>query len=327
MPPKFLRVCVWMFVCLSASIAIAQPARGSAAATFEAAGEAAQQAGRFQEAFAAFVSAYQALPVPPSADDDRRLRERIIRTVQRLDAVPAIPSTASEHALKADQLLDAEAILGATAGASSQAAVIELRQAVRAAPWWAAPTVKLATTLQKLQRVDEALLNLNLYKLADPVGYLEMLDRAKTPVATAAAAPVAPRAVVRPVGPATIYVYWAKQQRGGGRKKVQCDAHNVAELAKNRFITLKAAAGTHEFTFDGNDVIAAVEGGREYYFRASLEGMTQFSQGPKLVQVPADNAKAEMRDHETKINDARRTFSADCVAAPAAPAGLGRPRK
>lgn len=190
MHSKFLRVCVWMSVCLFAVTAEGWQSQGTAASTLEAAGETAQQAGRFQDAFEAFVSAYQALPEPPSPNDDRRLRDRIIRTAQRLDAVPAIPLAAREHALKADQLLDAEAILGATAGASSQAAVIELRSALRAAPWWAAPTMKLATTLQKLQRVDEALLNLNLYKLADPVGYLETLDRARTPVTTVA--PVAP---------------------------------------------------------------------------------------------------------------------------------------
>lgn len=311
-------VCVGM----SAPMAFAQ-AQSSASANFESAGQAAQQAGRFQDAFTAYLSAYQALPEPPSAEDDRRLRERIIRAVQRLDSAPAIPAAAREHASKADQLLDAEAILGTTAGASSQAAVIELRSAVRAAPWWAPPALKLATVLQKLQRVDEALLNLNLYKLADPAGYLETLERAGAKT-TPAPAPSAPPAVSRSLAPAIFYVYWPKQQRGGGTKKVRCDAQHVAELRKNRYVALKAAPGTHAVTFDGKDVIVAAEPGAEYYFRASLEGHTQFSQGPVLRQVTADIGKAEIKEQKTTINDAKKTFSTECLAAPPVPAKRGR---
>jgi len=201
--------------------------------------------------------------------------------------------------------------------------VIELRSALRAAPWWAPPTLKLATVLQKLQRVDEALLNLNLYKLADPVGYLETLERA-APKAATAPAPSAPPAAARSVAPAMLYVYWPQQQRGSGRKKVRCDAQNVAELRKNRYVALKAAPGSHAVTFDGQDVIVAAEPGAEYFFRASLEGHTAFTQGATLRQVTADIGKAEIKEQNTSINDAKKTFSTECLAAPAAPKPRGR---
>ena len=314
---RFWGISVLVVVCsLAASMVFAQ-AQSNASADFEKAGQAAQQEGRFQDAFIAYLSAYQALPDPPSAEDDRRLRERIIRVVQRLDNQPSIPAAAREHASKADQLLDAEAILGATGGASSQSAVIELRSALRAAPWWAPPMLKLATVLQKLQRVDEALLNLNLYKLADPVGYLETLERA-APKTAPAPAPRAPPAAARSTAPAMFYVYWPQQQRGSGRKKVACDAQNVAELRKNRYVALKAAPGSHTVTYDGQDVIVAAEPGAEYFFRASLEGHTAFTQGATLRQVAADIGKAEIKEQKTTINDAKKTFSTECLAAPAA---------
>ena len=289
----------------------------------EAAGQAAEEAGRFQQAFVSYLSAYQSLPDPPPAADDRRLREKIIRIVARLSAPPAISPTARAHVAKADELLAGEALLGSSSGTSSLAALAELRQAVRSTPWWAEATLKLATVLQRLQRVDEALLNLNLYQLADPVGYLDMRDRAaaKTP---SAAAPSAPPAAARSMAPATFYVYWPKQQRGGGTKKVRCDAQNVAELRKNRYVALKAAPGTHAVTFDGKDVIVAAEPGAEYYFRASLEGHTQFSQGPVLRQVTAAVGKAEIKEQKTTINDAKKTFSTQCLAAAPVPIRRGR---
>lgn len=293
----------------------------SAASDPEAAGQAAQQAGRFQDAFLAYLSAYQALPDPAPAAEDRRLRERIIRIVQRLGTLPAIPSDAREHARKADELLAAEAMLGNTADASSQAAAIELSRAVRSAPWWPEATFKLATVLQRLQRLDEALMNLNLYKLADPVGYLENLDR--TAPRIAAAPPVAPVVVRRPVGPAIVYIYWPEQARGGARQKVMCNEQKVADLQNNRFVMLKVAAGTHTFTFRDRHITAVVEGDREYHYRTSIEGNTRFSLGPEIRLMNADAAKAEMRKQGMTPNDARRTFSSDCLAAPAV---RGRPR-
>ena len=299
-----------------AVVALFAAAKAPAVANPEAAGQAAEQEGRGQDAFLAYLTAYRALPEPPTPADDQRLRERIIGVVRKLGTAPAIPPEAREHAAKADRLLEAEAILGTTAGASSQAAAAELRKAVRIAPWWAEPAFKLATVSQKLERVDEALLNLNLYRLADPDGYAATVARAAptAPVATASLE----RAVPRPPGPATIYIYWPEQQRGGGRQKVLCNGKQVAELQNNRFVVLTAAAGTHDLVFRDKHVTAVVENGREYHYRASIEGQWRFAMGPDIRLTVTEAAKDEMRAQGMAPNDARRTRSTECVA-PRAP--------
>jgi tetratricopeptide (TPR) repeat protein len=302
-----------------AAVALFAAVRGPSMLDPEAAAGAAEQSGRFQEAFVAYLRAFQALPDPPPAAADARLREKVIRVAQQLAATPLVPQEARDHLRKAQDLADAEAILGGTSGTALQQAV-ELRQAIRLAPWWPDPMIRYATVLQKLQRVDEALLNLNLYRLADPDGYAAIVGRAAPKALPEATAPAA---IPTPVGPAVIYVYWPEQQRGGGRQKVMCNARKVADLQNNRFMILKAGAGTYHLTFRNNDVTAVVEGGREYYYRASIEGQFQFAQGAQLRPVSTDAAKVEMREQKMKINDAKRTFGAECTAA--APArGRGR---
>ena len=293
-----------------AVVALFDAARRPATANPEAAGREAEQAGRFQDAFVSYLAALRALPEPPIPADDQRLRERIITVVARLATPPTIPAEAREHATRADRLLEAEAILGATAGASSQAAATALRQAVRTAPWWAEATFKLATVSQKLQRVDEALLNLSLYRLADPAGYAATIAKATAPAITAE--PVARAVVPRPVGPATIYIYWPKQQRSSGRHKVFCNGELVAEMQNNRYVVLKAAAGTHDLAFLKKHETAVVEGGREYHFRASIEGHWKFALGEQLRPTVTDAAKAEMLDKGTSLNAAKYTRSGEC---------------
>lgn len=287
-------------------------ARRPAAADPEGAGRAAEQSGRFQDAFRDYLAAYRALADPAPPADDQRLRERIITVVRRLDTAPLVPAEAREHATTADRLLEAEAILGTTGGASMQAAAIALRKAIRLAPWWPEATFKLATAAQRLQRVDEALLNLNLYRLADPDGYAASIAKA-TPAITPAE-PVVRTAIPRPLGPAMIYVYWPEQQRGSKRQKLFCNGQQVADLQKNRFVVLKAAPGSHDLAFRDKHVTAVVEAGHEYHYRASLEGHWQFAQGPELRLTLPDAAKEEMRKQEMRLNDARRTRSAECAA-------------
>ena len=170
-----------------------------------------------------YLFAFQALPEPPVPADDQRLREKIIGAVQKLNVKPMIPRTARAHLTKAADLLSAEAILGgATSVAAQQAAVAELRQAIRIAPWWTDATFQLATVLQKLQRVDEALLNLNLYKLADPAGYTAAANRAIPTKAGTASIDPEPRAVA----PAVIYVYFPHAARAMGVKpKLSCEVN------------------------------------------------------------------------------------------------------
>ena len=270
----------------------------------EAAGTAAEQMGRPQEALLAYVKAYQALPDPAPATDDRRLREKIIKMAHEPGVAPAVPDDARAHQARAQDLLDAEAILGGAAGVASQQAAAALRQAIRLAPWWPDVTFQLATVLQRLNRGDEALINLGLYRLADPDGYAARAGRAAT-----GATPVAAKAV----GPATIYVYWPEQQRGGGRQKVHCNGKRVAELQNNRYVVLTAAAGTHDLAFREKHVTAVVEGGREYHYRVSIEGQWRFAMGEQIRLTTPAAATIEMREQGMALNDARRTRGTECA--------------
>ena len=283
----------------------------------EAEGDAANRGGGLQEALLAYLRAFQALPEPPEVAADQRLREKIVRVVQQLATKPVVSERARSHYTKAQDLLDAEAILGGVAGTASQQAAAELRQAIRLAPWWADAIYRLATVQQRLNLVDEALVNLGLYRLADPEGYAARAARA-VPRDVAAVPPAAPPVVPKPAGPALIYIYWPEQQRGGGRQKIFCNGQQVAELQNNRFVVLRAAAGTHDLAFRNKHVAAVVEAGREYHFRTSIEGHWQFAMGPEIRPVAPEAAKAEMSQQEMKVNDARRTRSAECGVPPAA---------
>jgi hypothetical protein len=172
-------------------------------ANHEATAAAAAAAGNYQQAFVHYLSAYEALPDAAPTADDRRLRERIIDVVRRLNTRPAIPAEAAAHFDKATQLLEAEAVLGAGGTATAEAAATELQRAIRIAPWWPEATFKLAGLEQKLQRVDAALINLNLYKRADPEGYAAA-TAPKTALPREAAAPrLASRPATAVIPPAT----------------------------------------------------------------------------------------------------------------------------
>lgn len=277
----------------------------------EAVGDGAIQAGATQEAFLAYLRAFQALPEPMAATDDQRLREKIVGVVQKMTTKPVVPDDARSHFSKAKDLLDAEAILGGAVGKASDQAAVQLRQAIRLAPWWGDAAFQLATVLQRLNRVDEALVNLGIYRIADPAGFAARAGRAAprdpaTPAATAGAA--------KPAGPALLYIYWPEQQRGGGRQKLFCNGQQVADLQNNRYVVLRAAPGTHDLAFRDKHVPAVVDADRVYHFRTSIEGHWQFAMGPEIRLIANDAAKAEMSQQEMKVNDARRTRSAECAA-------------
>jgi tetratricopeptide (TPR) repeat protein len=135
----------------------------------EAAGQAAEEAGRFEEAFDEYLQALRALPEPPLAAADARLRERIISVVPRLGAPPTVSEEAEQHYMKAQALVEAQEVLGTAADVGAlQAAAAGFRKAIRAAPWWPDPLIALAKLQQRLKRYDEAADNLRLYRLAQP---------------------------------------------------------------------------------------------------------------------------------------------------------------
>jgi hypothetical protein len=197
-----------------------------------------------------------------------------------------------------------------------QAAAAELRRAIRSAPWWAEATFKLATVLQRLQQPEEALLNLNLYRLADPDGYAATVARA-----TAAAEPVGRVVVPKAIGPAVLYVYWPPQVRGKGRPKVLCDENRVADLNGGYYVRLNVTPGAHTLKFHNTSFAIDVDGGQIYYVRVSAEGF--LSRGALRLVAP-EEAIAEMKTTNVELNDPKKTYSAECRASPA-PA-RGRPR-
>jgi tetratricopeptide (TPR) repeat protein len=299
----------------SAVITLFDELRRPAVTDPEAIGRAEETAGRYQQAFLAYLSAYERIAEPPPPADDSRLRERIMAVARLLEAEPVIPAEAKAHLLKADELLAAEQLLGGSGAASSQAAAVELRQAIRIAPWWPEAAFRLAGVLQKLQRLDEAVINLNLYRLADPEGYAAA-------VAARGAAPAdKPRGRIAPPRPtsvapvasatATLYVYWPPQARGAGRPKVRCDGHHVADLQSGRFVTLNVPAGARNISFHNKTYPFSFESGGTYYLRAAVEGFPNTA----IVRVIASSeGAAEMRDKGVTTNDPLRTYSSDCAA-------------
>ena len=288
----------------------------------EGSGQAAEAAGRFQDAFLGYLSALQALPDPPPPAADQRLRERIIKVVQKLEPKPAVPEEVRMRLARADALLGQESAASETATAQAAA---ELRKAVRIAPWWPDAMVKLATTLQRSGRFDEALINLGLYELADPEGY-RAISGAGSPTAVTRPAPVAaPPSVSAPapapepaaIAPARIYVYFPHAARGiGPSSKMQCDGQKVADLGNGRYIVLNAASGFHNLEFKGRKAGGSFEGGKDHYFRVGIEG---YPAHYVLTAMDPVKAAAEIRDKQVLLNESKNTFSAQCASVAAIP--------
>jgi tetratricopeptide (TPR) repeat protein len=290
----------------AATLALFDASRGARLANPESDARAAEAAGNFQQAFLAYLAAYQALPNPPPRIDDLRLREQIIRVVQRLGTAPIVPPQAIEHVRRSDQLLQAEAVLGGSGGASSRNAAAELTHALRIAPWWPEATFKLASVQQKLQQVDEALANLNLYKLADPKGYASAT--APKPAASSAT-PARPAPVPAPTGKATITIYRSSNFFASSqRMRVDCNGQSIAELQNGRMIRFTAPAGKVTLNFQGDDaIVLEAAPGAEYFFRSGPGGMS-FNTRP----VATDEAKSYLKEHKPKLNDAKRTTASEC---------------
>jgi hypothetical protein len=132
----------------------------------EAAGLAAEQAGRLREALQFYVGAFHALPEPPPLEADRRLRERIIQVALRLNPAPAPPEEAQRRMARGQALFREARDTQDTVGVKDAAA--ELWQAVRYAPWWPAAAFNLAIAQETLSLYGEARQNFQLYLLASP---------------------------------------------------------------------------------------------------------------------------------------------------------------
>lgn len=267
--------------------------------------QTAEKLGLHQDAFGAYLRAYQNLPEPAPADAERRLRERIITVASRLPTKPAIPAAASAHFATASSVLDADTLLGGVGAGPLANAEAELMSAIRLAPWWPDATFKLATVLQRLQRFDEAMANLNLYRLADPAGYAAA-------IAAKGGAPGPPKELAAAnTSPATVYIYWPKQVRGDGRRKVTCDGFHVADLSNRRFVVLNVTAGMHNIGVHDRALPLSFESGQKYYIRANVSG---FPARIDIQQAPTEEGEADLRDDDMSANDPRRTYSIECNA-------------
>jgi tetratricopeptide (TPR) repeat protein len=269
------------------------------------AAQAAEAAGRFQDAFFLYLSAIQALPEPPRRADDQQLRERIIKLVRKLDPKPAVPQEAKTRVAGAD-------------GLEPGPAVDELRKAVRIAPWWPDAIVKLAVALQLVDRADEAAMNLALYRLATEPE--TAASGSRSPVdAGDRSAPVAAAPAAAAMAPAVIYVYFPHAARAMGTKsKVLCDGQKVADLAHEHYIVLNAAAGFHLIEFKGRKAEGSFESGKEHFIRVGIEGYpAHFA----LRLTDAATAAAEITDKQVLLNEAKNTFATECTSVAAVPRG------
>lgn len=296
------------------AVALFERARRPAPDDPEAAAAAAEAAGRYQEAFVGLVTAYRALQQPVPLNDDRRLRERIITLSQKLKTAPVIPSEARQHLTRAQNLIEADLTLGATASqTAAQAAVSELRQAVRSAPWWGEAAFQLATQLQKLQLVDEALVNLSMSKMASPKEYAAFTEAAAPRPASRADAAAA-------AAMADVYIYWPPQFRDLGRPKVYCGSLRIADLNAKHYIAFKAPAGAHDIKFHNTTLSLIFEGGATYYIRASAEGIPRRA---ALRLADSNEAIQEITREKLQLNDRKKTYLTECVA----PRPSARPAK
>jgi tetratricopeptide (TPR) repeat protein len=145
-------VCVLL---LSASI----PAAWGQSA--EELGQAAEQRGQLREALRHYVAALQA--ASEGSSTDQRLREKIIRLVQRLDPPPAIPDEAERYMGRGQAALEL-----AQTEEGYKRAISEFQKALRLAPWWAAAYFNLGVVQEKAGQYDAAIRNLKLYLHAAP---------------------------------------------------------------------------------------------------------------------------------------------------------------
>lgn len=149
-----LSVASFFILVAISGLALAQSSR-------EAEGKAAEQAGRLREALTHYVAALQS--VSEGGADDQRLREAIIKLVQKLSPPPAMPEDAKRYSIRGQI-----AIKEAKSPADFEEAAKEFGKALRVAPWWADGYINHGVSLEKAGKYNEAIRSLKLYLLAAP---------------------------------------------------------------------------------------------------------------------------------------------------------------
>ncbi len=127
----------------------------------ESAGRATEQAGKPREALTHYVAALQS--APDGSADDQRLRETIIKLVQKLSLPPAIPEEARRYSVRGQVW-----VKEAKSPSDFDEAAKEFGKALRVAPWWADGYINQGVSLEKAGKFNEAIRSLKLYLLAAP---------------------------------------------------------------------------------------------------------------------------------------------------------------
>ena len=156
MKTKALLLSVDSFFILVLALAIA-----SAQSSKETEGRAAEQAGRLREALTHYIAALQS--VSEGSADDQRLRETIIKLVQKLSPPPAVPEEARRFSVRGQTWINE-----AKNPSDLEEAAKEFARAVRVAPWWADGYINHGVALEKAGKFSEAIRSLKLYLLAAP---------------------------------------------------------------------------------------------------------------------------------------------------------------
>jgi len=131
------------------------------AADDEALGRAAEQSGKLREALPHYVAALQS--ASEGSATEQRLREAIIKLVQKLDPPPAVPEEAERRMARGRA-----AVKTATDTQGYERAVKEFYAATKVAPWLAEAYYNLGVVNEKAGRYSEVVQSLKWYLLAAP---------------------------------------------------------------------------------------------------------------------------------------------------------------
>jgi tetratricopeptide (TPR) repeat protein len=139
---------------------LAEEARLERARAAEAGGDEAARQGQLEKALELYQEGLT--NVARYSEQDRRVRQAVIKVVRAMPAPPAVP----ESALRS--MREGETMLKRGGAESYEAASKEMEQALLAAPWWADGYSILGLVQEKEGKYSEALQNLRLYLLAAP---------------------------------------------------------------------------------------------------------------------------------------------------------------
>lgn len=122
----------------------------------EKAGDDAVATGKKEEALSRYQAAIAAAPI--GTEPDARLRDKMIKLVRTMPALPYVPEAAKRHSARAQVLVE-----DAKDEQGYRAAATEFEEAIRAAPWLPSPYYNLAVVQERLGDFAGAIKSLKVY--------------------------------------------------------------------------------------------------------------------------------------------------------------------